>query len=318
MSLVKSGHSEHALALGSLVDRTRAYARAATTDRTKIAYAQQWRSFAQWCAAHGLASLPAEPATMAMYLSDRADEGRKVSTLAQACAAIVRAHKMAGFPTPYTDAVRDVMHGIRRLRGAPPVAKDALHPADMRALLSGIPDDLRGARDRALLLVGFLAGLRRSELVGLHVHHIRWTPEGFAIRLFGTKDDVALQGREVPVAAGDDPALCAAHALRTWLEHARIVDGPIFRSVHRYGRHIGRVLNGKDVARIVQQRAADAGLEIDVGGHSLRAGFVTSAHLNGATLPDIVKVTGHKSYNTAMRYIRKADLFENVPSKGLL
>ena len=91
----------------------------------------------------------------------------------------------------------------------------------------------------------------------------------------------------------------------------------MFRSVSRHGQ-VGRPLAGRDVAVILKRLARDAGLDArNIAAHSLRAGFVTAAHQRGATIPAIMKVTGHRSYDTALKYIREADLFAELPSRNL-
>ena len=165
--------------------------------------------------------------------------------------------------------------------------------------------------------MGYLGGFRRSELVALRCSDLTFKPEGVLVDLFGSKDDRSLTGRQVPVLRAKPPT-CPVHALEAWLAETGIAEGVIFRSVDRYGK-VGGPLDGRDVARIVKRLAARAGIDpAQISGHSLRAGFVTAAHMNGATLESIMKVTGHKSYDTTMRYIRKADVFKKHPAEGLL
>ena len=74
---------------------------------------------------------------------------------------------------------------------------------------------------------------------------------------------------------------CPVRALDTWLEASGISSGPLFCSVSRHG-HVGNGLTPRAVALVVKCYAELAGLEVaDFAGHSLRAGFVTSAAERG-------------------------------------
>lgn len=291
----------------------------ARAERTKDAYTRQWKGFIAWCQAHEAPFLPTTPEVLALYLTARAERGLKPSSLELALAAIAEAHKMAGFPSPRTTPlVRETLRGIKRVLGTVQIGRAPLLPAQMRAMIEAQPPGtLLGARNRALLLLGFLGGFRRSELVRVTVRDLMFKTEGLVVNLFGSKDDRALTGRQVPIPR-NPPPLCAVQALEDWLCLASITEGAVFRAVNRHAQ-VGGPLTGRDLARLVKNAAKRAGIEpANISGHSLRAGFVTAAHMNGAPLESIMKVTGHKSYDTTMRYIRKADLFKQHPSLGLL
>ena len=302
-----------------LADVARGFIVQSRAPRTVQAYTAQWKAFVGWCEVHGETCLPARPETVALYLSDGAERGLSVATLGLAISAIAEAHTIAGHPALRDHlVVRETLRGIRRTRGGAQRGKAAISADDLRAILAKIPaDTLLGVRDRALFLGGFLGGFRRSELVGMRVEHVRRRSAGMVVDLFGNKDDDRLVGREVPILRGVEP-YCPVKALDAWLKAAAIESGPVFRSVDRHGR-LGGGLAGGSVATIVKGRAQAAGLDYSkISGHSLRAGFVTAAHLNGASLEAIMKVTGHQSYEMAMRYIRKADPFTQHPAAGLL
>ena len=151
-----------------LVEQARAYARAGKAPNTRRAYATGWRLFETWCARVGLEPLPAAPEAVALFLTERAGGGAKPSTVALRLAAIVARHRAAGhaFDARHK-AVSEVMAGIRRTHGTAPDKKTPILSADLRAMLETLPPTLAGARDRALLLIGFGAALRRSELAAL-------------------------------------------------------------------------------------------------------------------------------------------------------
>lgn len=305
--------------LARLMDVARDFIAHARSPRTVAQYKSQWTLFVRWCEQHGLACLPAAPETLALYVTHLSERGLAMSTLELALAAIAEAHKIRNHASPRKAAVvREALKGIRRLRGRPARGREPLLADQFQQMLSVIPDSLRGRRDRALLMFGFLGGFRRSELVGMRWNDLTVKPDGIIVQLFGSKDDRALKGRVVAIPRAPNRAVCPVDALDRYRRMARIVDGPVFRSVDRHG-NVGGALSGRDVARIVKRYASAAGLDETVfSGHSLRSGMVTSAHLAGAPLESIMKVTGHKSYDTTMKYVRKADLFRQHPSAGLL
>jgi site-specific recombinase XerD len=281
------------------------YARANRAQNTMRAYRAAWRAFAAWCEAEGRPALPADPLTVADYLAFAA-QAHKASTLAVHLAAIAAAHKAAGQPDPTADErVAATMRGIRRVHGQPPVQREPLTLDDLRALVRTCGDDLPGLRDRALLLVGFAAALRRSEIVALDVEHVRINGT-LRITIARSKTDQEGQGVVKTIPRLADQELCPVRALRAWLDAAGIASGPVFRSVNRWGK-VGKRLSAYDVARIVKRRAEAAGLDARMlAGHSLRAGFATVAALAGLDAVAIAEVTGHRSLDTLRRYIRAA------------
>jgi len=281
------------------------YARANRAPNTYRAYRAAWRAFAAWCAERDCAALPADPLTVADYLAAAAQKC-KASTLGVHVAAIRAAHKAAGKPDPTADErVAATMRGIRRIHGQPPAQREPLTLKDLRALVRACGDDLAGLRDKALLLVGFAAALRRSELVALDVEHVRLNGV-LRITIARSKTDQEGQGITKTIPRLADAELCPVRALRAWLDAAGIGSGAIFRSVNRWGK-VGARLSAYDVARIVKRRAEAAGLDARLlAGHSLRAGFATTAALAGLDPLAIAEVTGHRNLNTLRRYIRAA------------
>jgi site-specific recombinase XerD len=281
------------------------YARANRAPNTLRAYRAAWRAFAAWCAEHKRAALPADPLTVADYLAAAAQH-HKASTLGIHVAAIAAAHKAAGYPNPAADErVKATLTGIRRVHGQPPAQRDPLTLDDLRALGRACGDSLAGLRDRALLFVGWAAALRRSEIVALDVEHVR-LGEALHILILRRKTDQEGQGTHVTIPRLADPELCPVRALRAWLDATGIRSGAIFRSVNRWGK-LGRRLSPYDVARIVKRRAKAVGLDARMlAGHSLRAGFITQAALQGVDILSIAEVSGHKDMDVLRQYVRAA------------
>jgi len=305
--------------LVSLSQQAREFAAAAKAGNTVRAYKADWRDFCEWCASHNFAALPASPQTVALYLTDRAAT-LKTSSMARRLTTINRAHQAAGQASPATmqnAIVSEVWKGIKRKKGTAQRGKKPLLTPDLRRIVAGLPPDLRGLRDRTLLLAGFAGGFRRSELAALRVEDLEKTPDGIIVRLGRSKTDQEGQGRPVALPFGSDPRTCPVRAIKEWIERAGIQDGPLFRAIGRGGRVSGKGLHADSVAYLVKRAAGQAGLErMEYAGHSLRAGLATQAAMNGASELAIMKQTGHRSLATVRKYIREGSLFrDNAATK---
>lgn len=286
------------------------------SDATRLAYSSDARHFGAWCHRHGLTPLPATVDTAAAYFASLAREGLKAATIDRRAAAVAYAHRLKRLESPTTaEPVRRVLRGIKNRLG---VAVDRKSPATAQAvakMLRKIPDTLTGKRDRALILLGFAAALRRSELVALDVADLERASEGVLVHIRRSKTDQAGEGHVVAVPRGGKLKPCAA--LEDWLA-AVPPAGPVFRRI-RKGGALGERLTGQSVALIVKQYAGAAGLDADLfAGHSLRAGFVTSALEAGADLLKVMDVTRHREVSTLKTYDRRAKAFANHAGKGFL
>jgi len=297
--------------------RVREYALKAKAESTQRAYASDWADFAGWCQGQGRTALPAEVETVALYVTALAGE-RKVATIQRRIAAISQAHQFARHESPTGHVVvRTVMAGIRRAKGTAQVGKRPILTEDLRALIAQIPEEGAGQRDRALLLLGFAGGFRRSELVGLNLADLNFTRDGLVVTLRRSKTDQEGQGREVGIPYGSNPATCPVRAVRAWVEALGEEGGPLFRPINRHGQVLNRRLTDKSVALVVKRWAAVAGIESGgVAGHSLRAGLATSAAAAGVPERAIMAQTGHRSLTTLRKYIRSGSLFlENAAAR---
>lgn len=290
----------------------------AISENTRRGYQADYRSFEAWCAERGVRALPATPAVAAEYFSSLAEAGRKASTITRARAAIRLAHVSAGHPDVTASAlVKNTLKGIRRAVGTAVAKKSPTLTTDITAMVNSIDGGLKGTRDKALILMGFATGMRRSELVGIKVEHIDECAEGIRITLPRSKTDQEGRGRVIGVTRGTNPTTCPVRALNNYLRAAGIREGFIFRSINRHGQ-IGSGLSAQAVALVVKSAAAAAGLNPDnFSGHSLRAGLVTQAAIAGAKVADIMRQTGHKSHDTVMGYVRIANVFSNNASGSL-
>jgi len=312
--------------LDRLVETARDYARQAASENTLKAYAKDWAAFARWCRMRGADPLPASPQLIGLYITDLAAPAGKapalsVSSIERRLSGLTWGYAQRGERLDRKDRhITSVLAGIRRKHARPPVQKEAILPEDLRDMLATLPRDLRGLRDRAILLIGFAGGLRRSEIISLD-HGKDDTPDsGGWVEILEDGVLVTLRGktgwREVEIARGSSDQTCPVHALTQWLHYARIDFGPIFVAISRSGlKATGERLSDKHVARLIKTCAREAGLRPDLpeaervrlfSGHSLRAGLASSAEVDERY---VQKQLGHASAEMTRRYQRRRDRF---------
>jgi integrase len=169
-----------------------------------------------------------------------------------------------------------------------------------------------------LVLVGFAGAFRRSELASIDFTHLSFTEDGLIIDLRRSKTDQEAAGRKVGIPFGKEEETCPVRVLRHWLADSGITAGPVFRGVTRHGKLSRRGLHKDCVGWILKVAARRAGLKPEpLGGHSLRAGCVTQAAMNGVSERDIMRQTGHKSAEMLARYIRIGEIFTRNAAAGL-
>ncbi|MGM4890973.1 site-specific integrase [Tardiphaga sp. 862_B3_N4_1] len=315
--------------LARLADRARDYVDAASSANTRRAYAADWTHFAAWCRRHDLEVLPPSPQTVGLYVTACASGAaaadglpNSVSTIERRLSALSWHCTQRGTALDRADChIATVMAGIRNTHGAPPRQKDAVLPEDIIAMLETLGrGTLRGMRDRAMLLLGFAGGLRRSEIVGLDLHRDDTEDGRGWVEIFEKGMLVTLRGkngwREIEIGRGSSDVTCPVTALQTWLNLARIGHGPLFRRVTGQGREVGPDrLHDQEVARLVKRAALAAGVRADLdegdreskfAGHSLRAGLASSAEVDERY---VQKQLGHAGAEQTRKYQRRRDRF---------
>jgi integrase len=301
-------------ALAAYAPQVRHYVQASKADNTRKAYAAHMRTFQAWAAGANVSALPAAPETVVAFITDQATDkqdrkGRKASTLQAALAAIAYAHKAAGMVNPCDDIrVTTTMQGIRRKIGTRPAQKAPATLDVVRRMVITLPHDLRGTRDRAIILCGFWGAFRRSELVALTVADVRFNKAGAAVFIARSKTDQDAAGMVKNLQAMADASICPVAALREWLRVSGIQSGALFRGIDKTGAlHTGN-MGGREVARVVKRACVAAQIsEAQYAGHSLRAGFVTDAATAGAQAWEISEQTGHAAGSRVLQsYIRAA------------
>jgi site-specific recombinase XerD len=299
------------------LEQVREYIRASKAENTVRGYRSDWKDFCAWCEARAITPLPASSETVAAYVAECARR-LKVGSIQRRINAIAEAHKAVGLESPTHHAmVMNTMKGIRRTKGVAPAQKAAALTDDIRAMVEATDTGIIGARDRALILLGFAGAFRRSELVGLHVEDCIFGKDGFTVTLRRSKIDPNGAGRKIGIPYGSNPDTCPVRVLQSWIEQAGITSGPLFRSINRHSRVQTSRLAPIAVARVVKKLAQRAGLDAaKYAGHSLRAGHATSAAIAGASERSIMNQTGHRSVQMVRRYIRDGNLFrENSAGK---
>jgi len=319
-------------ALDRLVDTARDYARQATAKNTSLAYKKDWAHFNSWCRRRGANPLPPSAELIGLYIANCAspDDGSpsqsasrplSVSTIERRLSGMAWQYQQRGFVLDRKNRhIATVLAGIRRKHARPPVQKEAVLTEDILAMVATLDFNLRGLRDRAILLIGYAGGLRRSEIVSLD-HGKDDTPDSDG--WMDISDDGALLTfnaktgwREVEIGRGSCDQSCPVHALEQWLHFAKIDFGPLFVRTSRDGtKALEARLSDKHVARLIKQTVLDAGIRSDLpekerlalfSGHSLRAGLASSAEVDERY---VQKHLGHASAEMTRRYQRRRDRF---------
>jgi integrase len=315
--------------LQDLTDRAHGYVEAASSVNTRKAYASDWKHFSAWCRRSGLSPLPPHPQTVGLYItacaSGAAERGMKansVSTIERRLSSLSWNFSQRGLSLDRKDRhIATVMAGIRNSHARPPLQKEAVLADDIIAMIETLDrGNLRGLRDRAMLLVGYAGGLRRSEIVGLDLKADQTQDGRGWIEILDKGMLITLRGktgwREVEIGRGSSDDTCPVIAVETWIKFARLAHGPLFRRVTAQGKSIGRDrLNDKEVARLVKRTAMAAGIRGDLSeperalkfsGHSLRAGLASSAEVDERY---VQKQLGHASAEMTRKYQRRRDRF---------
>jgi integrase len=281
------------------------YLEARQAASTRRVYESCLRQLGLWATDRGLAhSLPLPTEALAQFLAERADAGRSIQTLRRYAAAVGDAHRAQGLADPAaTPLIRNVLSGIARTRRTASPRKAALTPSDIERMFHAQPASLLGLRDRAILLLGFAAALRRSELAALQVADLAFSADGLELSIRRSKADQTAQGQRIFVPRGK--TLCPVAAVEAWLAASGLVSGRLFRRISHADRLRETPLQGQAIAGIVHRAARLAGLDPErFAGHSLRAGFATAAAAKGASTWAILAVTRHRSPEALRPYVR--------------
>ena len=271
---------------------------------TLRAYQSDYKDFSLFCSKNGFQAMPTQPKILALYITHLASYS-KYSTLKRRLASISIIHKTKGhyIDTKHPIIVENLM-GIKRTNGSNQKGKKPLLINDLKLLIKAIDKseekNIRKIRDKALVLIGFSGGFRRSELVDIKCEDVEFVEEGVKIFVKRSKTDQSGEGMTKAIPYFDNINFCPVKALNKWIVEAKLKEGKIFN------------ISDKSVALIIKKYANYAGLDAHrYAGHSLRSGFATSTAESGAEERNIMAMTGHKSTEMVRRYIKEANLFKN-------
>lgn len=286
-----------------------AFDASARTASTRRAYRTDWKDFVSWCERHDVAALPAGNGVVAAYVADRVTT-LAPSTLRRRLAAINQVHVAHDHPKPGSVADEPLAAVWDALVEPNAQARHRATPillADLRTILAAthvVDNDMLGCRDRALLLLGWTAALRRSEIASLDVGDVNTSRGDIRVVVRTPPPGLDDEQRIVHVPVTDDAGMCPRRAVDAWSEQAGVQDGPLFRSVSRWGHVATRRLTGDGIHRIIKKACDRAGLDADsYSGHSLRAGFITQAMRAGISEQEIMDHSGHSDPKTLRQYL---------------
>ena len=294
-------------------------------DNTRIAYDKGWSCFQDYCVQAGVNPMAATPDQVTDFFIAN---GKKLSvgTLYLYRSAInrqyVEAHKSS--PTSHPKVIA-VLKGLQRMCGTAPRRVQALREHHILRMLEQCGDSLIGLRNAAVISLGFSAALRRSEICALTMDDIQIIPPNHGddtrrtcfVHIRKSKTDQAGRGQRIAVPEGQK--IKPIKRLEDWLQSSGITRGFVFQTMVRGGGLRGRPLHHADIPRLLKHYAGTIGLNPDeISGHSLRAGFVTSAAVHHARLDKIMEITRHSNPETVMRYIRDVELFSDHAGKDFL
>ena len=301
---------------------------ASLATNTRTAYRKGWDRFVAYCAAEEIADpLAASPEQVAQFLVHLATHPGPCSGVVPSMgtvmlyrSALSNGYANAGKPSPTNHPiVVATLKGLARLNGRPVRRVQALREYHIEAMLQSCPDTVIGKRDAAIISVGFAAALRRSEICALTVGDAEFLDDERQMWLTIRRSKTDQHGQGQRVAVQEGAGIRPISRLRRYLRSSGIAEGPLFQTMRR-GAHLrGRPMHHSDIPRILKHYAARIGLDPkDIAGHSLRAGFVTSAAVHRARLDKIMAVTRHKNPSTVMAYIRDVDAFADHAGQGFL
>ena len=276
-------------------------------NNTLRAYYSDFKDFTIFCEKNGFSSIPTQPKIIALYITNLS-KSSKFSTLKRRIASISVIHKLKGH---YLDTkhpiIMENLHGIKRTLGSRQKAKKPILINDLKLIIEAIHKEK--IRDKALILIGFAGGFRRSELVDIDYEDIEFVNEGVKILIKRSKTDQTGEGTIKAIPYFDNQEFCPVIALKDYIEYKKSINikiGKIFE------------ISDKSVALIIKRYANKAGLDSSkYAGHSLRSGFATTAAEFGAEERNIMAMTGHKTTQMVRRYIQEANLFKNNALKKI-
>ena len=281
------------------------------------AYRSDFKDFGAFCLKNGFKSLPTEPKIVSLYLTHLSIKDAKISTLKRRLVSIGMIHKLKGhyLDTKHPIIIENLM-GIRRKKGNYQRGKKPILINQLKAIINVIDkekvEEIKKARDKTIILIGFAGGFRRAELVGIDYEDLEFVSEGVKIIIKRSKTDQFGEGMIKGLPYFSNKTYCPVLHLKKWLELSNIKSGAVFRKFNKGFSLNDNRLTDQTVALLLKSYLFAAGIENkNYSGHSLRSGFATASAESGADERSIMAMTGHKSTEMVRRYIKEANLFKN-------
>tara|TARA_B100000427_G_scaffold99293_2_gene81693 strand:- start:588 stop:1541 length:954 start_codon:yes stop_codon:yes gene_type:complete len=300
----------------SLHEETLNNLKSSKANNTLRAYKSDFKDFVTFCAKHGFDSLPTEPKIVSLYLTNLS-KNSKISTLRRRLVSISMIHKLKGhyLDTKHPIIIENLM-GIRRVKGSIQKGKKPILINDLKLIINVINeqkiDEIKKARDKTIVLIGFGGGFRRTELISIDHEDLEFVQEGLKITVRRSKTDQFGEGMIKGLPYFTNEIYCPVANLKKWLELSKIKSGPIFRRFTKGLSLTNNRLTDQSVVLLIKNYLNLAGIEnSNYSGHSLRSGFATAAAESGADERSIMAMTGHKTTQMVRRYIREANIFKN-------
>lgn len=286
---------------------------------TLRAYDEGWRHYLAWCKEMGKNPVPASGETIALYVTSMIDSGYSTETARIRVSGVAYGLRRDGHPPVEMSIAQRVLRGARRERSSVGRGKTAITIQQLKDFFESVdPCSLVAVRDRALILLGFTGGCRRSEIRALTLSDVTFVTEGVRVLLRRSKTDQQANGREIGLFAGRTKIICPVRALKAWIGKRGSSDGALFPPTLN-GEILPGHLCGDSINEIVKRALKRIGADpAKYGSHSLRAGFVTAAVEAGASELAIMQRTGHKSVQMVHRYVRPASVFSVNPLRNVL
>lgn len=307
--------------LPELEDKARHFRDEALSDSTRRMYSRDWKAFVEFCEDKGIPALPTTPTIVCAYLANLA-EHKSVSTVTRALTSINKAQEVAGHDSIRVPLVSATLKGIRREKGTSPTKAKGISYSEIIKMANRCEPSVIGTRDKAILLIGWMSALRRSELVALNMGDLEWSEKGVIIHVRRSKTDQEGQGASVaiPYMSGNT---CPVVALAKWIGRLgraqRSPDKPLFRAVGNGGNNKwympgrDKRLGDRMVSVIVKKYAQLAGLAGNYSAHSLRRGLATEAGARQIPERIIARHTRHRSLAVLREYIDAGNIWDENP-----
>lgn len=268
------------------------------------AYRADFEELIIFCKQNKLSALPAKSTTVAKFVDEATNTNISSASIRRKLVSIAAIHRWANLEDPTkTPEVKLSTRKMHRKLGRLCAQAEPINKERLKLMLTSTENNLRGKRDRALLMLAYETMRRRSELASLLISDIRETKNGALILLRKSKTDQERLGTWLQISA-------KTYALiKKWITSAKIKDGKILRGL-KINDQVTNGLTGAQISRIFKQRAINAGINSlfvkNISGHSIRIGAAQDLLISGATFPQIMSKGGWTKIDTVMRYVEKS------------